>query len=167
LNPARSLIKIASAWFNGSFQRRFPSVYKEAGMEHSTPLQQLPAGLVFPEDLSDRIAFDPQRRQLTFRGFMTKYAHDQLNGLAKDEQYRTAVQRLFVLSSEEFAQPAARRTSPWLVASAAVGITAMTVLAAWTIRGTSLRDHHPPAASQLNPSGDNNHATSIAVVQPN
>jgi hypothetical protein len=102
-------------------------------MEHSTPLQKLPDGITVPTHLRDRIAFDAERRQLSFRGFMTKYTHDELLAIANDQVYRAAVERLFVLSSQEFAPPAPRRTRPLLWAGAAACVAAIALFAVGTM----------------------------------
>jgi hypothetical protein len=114
-------------------------------MDHTTPLQKLPDGIVIPAHLSDRIAYDSERRQLTFRGFMTKYTHDELVAIANDQPYRAAVQRLFVLSSQEFTEGTSRRTSPLILAGAALGIIAFALFAAWTmVLRSSIRNQDSP-----------------------
>ena len=69
-------------------------------MDHSAKLEQLPEGLLFPPRLQDRIHFDPARKQLVWRGFMSKADFDCLFELHEDAEYRRAIERLFQVSAE-------------------------------------------------------------------
>lgn len=63
-------------------------------MEHTAKLIQLPHGVQFPPELDGKIAFDPARRCLVWRGFMTEDELQQLMGLHSDSDYRRAVAAL-------------------------------------------------------------------------
>jgi hypothetical protein len=114
---------------------------REDGMDHSTTLQNLPDDVAFPEHLRARIGFDRERQRLTFRGFMTKCAYDELVGLANDTDYRRAVEQLFVLSSEEVGPSRPRRVRPLTLAVTVVGSIVIAMLVAWAMfRQASDRD---------------------------
>ncbi len=70
-------------------------------MHHFATLERLPHGITLPEHLLDRVSYFPERRQLMYRGFMTKCAYDELIALSSDLEYRRALEQLFVLSSKE------------------------------------------------------------------
>ena len=112
-------------------------------MQHRVPLGQLPSGVEFPAQLRERIEYDPDRRELIFRGFMTKYTYDELAQLAKDVPYRDALERLFVLSSEEVQRPTPRR--PPVVAIA--GAVASLLVLALFVWAAFFRQAPPPPAA--------------------
>ncbi len=58
-------------------------------------LDHLPDGWHVPEDLHRRLAYDPQHRQLSFEGFMSKATFDRLYRLTEDRAYRHALEQLF------------------------------------------------------------------------
>jgi hypothetical protein len=58
-------------------------------------LERLPDGLRFPGDLDRKMDYDPQRRRLSFDGFMSKATFDRLYRLAEDRDYRHALEELF------------------------------------------------------------------------
>src|SRR5262245_54830584 len=102
-------------------------------MQHQVRLAQLPTGVQFPAHLGERIAYDAERHELSFRGFMTKYTYDELAQLSKDVPYHEALEQLFVLSSEEVVRPqAARGISPVILAAAAAGVVALGLLV-WAV----------------------------------
>lgn len=70
-------------------------------MKHYVRLDHLPDTVGFPENLRDRIAFDPEEKRLRYRGFMSKYAFDTLASLSRDREYQLALEQLFVASSIE------------------------------------------------------------------
>jgi hypothetical protein len=81
-------------------------------MDHSIRLERLPQGLVFPPELLDRVAFDADRKTLTFHGFMSKADFDRLSRLSEDWGYRRSLEDLFRLCSlESEAQPVNRLAS--------------------------------------------------------
>jgi hypothetical protein len=47
-------------------------------MDHFVVLDNLPEGLQFPPEYSDRITYDPESRRLCHRGFMCKGDFDRL-----------------------------------------------------------------------------------------
>ena len=67
--------------------------------QSSVRLAALPAGLEFPASMSQRISFDPNRRRLTFSGFMAKSDYDRLCALSTDDEYLKALEDLFCESS--------------------------------------------------------------------
>ena len=64
-------------------------------MERFVPVQRWPEGLDFPEDLKDRISYDPARGRLVHRGFMSKTEFDRLCGVSDDWAYRRPLEELF------------------------------------------------------------------------
>lgn len=74
-------------------------------MDHFVTMERLPAGLQFPPDLRDRIHFEPDRRRLVFRGFMSKVEFDRLCQLSDDWPYRRALEDLFRLCTPEDKSP--------------------------------------------------------------
>jgi hypothetical protein len=70
-------------------------------MEYSVKLSRLPESVVFPEKFRDRIAYDPQRKRLTYRGFMYKHTFDALAELFADFDYQRALEQLFMLTAKE------------------------------------------------------------------
>lgn len=64
-------------------------------MIRATPLRSIPSDLQFPPGLEERIAFDPQRQVMTFRGFMSKRDFDKLVVLSNDVEYQRAIERLY------------------------------------------------------------------------
>jgi hypothetical protein len=83
----------------------------EGSMEHFVRLDQLPADVKFPPELSDRIRYDSKQRRLVFQGFMSKADFDRLIGIHSDWAVRRALEELFRLCTPE--KPAPRRAS-WL-----------------------------------------------------
>jgi hypothetical protein len=64
-------------------------------------MPNLPAGLTFPPDLSDRIRYDGERRRLVFQGVMSKAEFDRLSALSDDWGYRRPLEELFRKSMPE------------------------------------------------------------------
>ena len=58
-------------------------------------------GLDFPEDVRDRIGFDPQSKRLFFRGYMSKTEFDRLSQLTRDWSFRRKLEELFQMSVYE------------------------------------------------------------------
>jgi hypothetical protein len=86
--------------------------------ETSTRLDHLPPGLDFPDDFPEPICFDPKRKRLVYRGFMTSLSYRYLHGLSTDIAYIEALDLLF----EESAYTLDRgrglgRVWPWLLAA--------------------------------------------------
>jgi hypothetical protein len=111
-------------------------------MQHQVHLVKLPEGVQFPAHLRERIAYDSQRQELSFRGFMTKYAYDELSQLAKDVSYHEALEKLFVLSSEEVQERPRTKLPLAVVAGAAACVLALGLL----IWATMFRHPAAPAA---------------------
>lgn len=74
-------------------------------MDHFVTVDRAPAGLAVPPELADRFAYDPERRTLTFRGFMCKDEFDRLSRLSDDWAYRRALEDLFRLCTLDAEQP--------------------------------------------------------------
>ncbi len=64
-------------------------------MDRRVTLNRLPAGVTFPAELADRISYEPEARELRFRGFMSKADFDRLARLHEDWGYRRALEDLF------------------------------------------------------------------------
>ncbi len=73
-------------------------------------LERLPEGFQLPEDLGRKLAYDPQRRRLSFKGFMSKATFDRLYRLAEDRAYRHALEQLFQICTFEESRGSVR---PW------------------------------------------------------
>jgi hypothetical protein len=67
-------------------------------MDHFVKMDRLPDGLKFPQELKDRIHFDPIARRLTFRGYMSKTDFDRLSKISTDWSFRRSLEELFRLS---------------------------------------------------------------------
>jgi hypothetical protein len=70
-------------------------------VEHAIPMERCPEGLKFPADLAERIWYDPTRRRLVHRGFMSKSDFDRLCRLSDDWGYRRALEDLFRLCTPD------------------------------------------------------------------
>ena len=70
-------------------------------MIRSVTLPELPAGLHFPPELRERIAYDANTRQLRFDGYMSKTHFDKLIRLDKSDAYRRAIEDLFQICEFE------------------------------------------------------------------
>lgn len=70
---------------------------------HRTALDHLPPGLSWPQDLADRVVYDPASKSLSFNGYMSKATFDRLANLSDDWDYRDAMERLFQESLPETA----------------------------------------------------------------
>lgn len=88
-------------------------------MDHFVTLERLPDGLEFPPEMGGRIGYDPERRRLGFRGFMSKAEYDRLFALSDDWTYRRQLEELFRLSVPE---PAGSGTRLGLVAAAVASV---------------------------------------------
>jgi hypothetical protein len=64
-------------------------------MDHFIKVDKLPDGLVFPDDLTDKIRFDAEQRKLVFRGTMSKRDFDRLSQLTTDWPFRRRLEELF------------------------------------------------------------------------
>jgi hypothetical protein len=62
-------------------------------------------GFRFPPEFGDRIRYDPARRRLLFRGFMSKADFDRLSQLSDDWSYRRPLEELFRLCTPEEPHP--------------------------------------------------------------
>jgi hypothetical protein len=104
--------------------------------EQSVFLDNLPSGLVFPNELASRIRYDAGGRRLFYRGFMSKANFDMLHGLSDDGGYQVAIERLFELSVPGNHGGRVRGgVSRWLLAglafAAGIGLAAAVGLKIW------------------------------------
>jgi hypothetical protein len=67
-------------------------------MDHFVKIDRLPDGLEFPQELKDRIHFDPIARRLTYCGYMSKTDFDRLSQICTDWKFRRSLEELFRLS---------------------------------------------------------------------
>ena len=74
-------------------------------MDHFVTLEKLPEGFVFPEDVKDRIGFDPQSKRLYYHGYMSKAEFDRLSQLSRDWSFRRKLEELFQISIDEDTSP--------------------------------------------------------------
>ena len=74
-------------------------------LDHFVTIDRPPAGLAVPPEWADRFSYDPERRALSFRGFMCKAEFDRLSRLSDDWAYRRALEDLFRLCTLEDDRP--------------------------------------------------------------
>src|SRR5262245_65914724 len=95
-------------------------------MEFSVKLARLPDAVKIPERLNDRFRFDAARQSLVFRGFMTKCTYDEVSALSDDVDYHRAIEKLFVLTSDEVAPhsaiPLPKLSAAFVVATAGAAV---------------------------------------------
>jgi hypothetical protein len=97
--------------------------------ETAARLQQLPAGLTFPGDFPEPIAYDPSRQLLLYRGFMCHGSYQFLRQLSPDPAYLIALDRVYQASSSGLAR---RRRWPVRAACALVLLAVLAVLWWWS-----------------------------------
>jgi hypothetical protein len=100
--------------------------------ETSTRLDRLPANLTFPDGFPEPIRFDPQRKRLVYRGFMTSISYGFLHSQSHDIAYLTAVDVLFQESAYVHGDARPRRRAWWWLLAAACLIG--TAIAIWVLR---------------------------------
>ncbi len=116
-------------------------------MEYKVKLASLPAGVAFSERLRERCSYNAERGELSYRGFMTKCAYDEVSALSDDLDYHRAVEHLFVLTSAEIAPPP--RSFPRTAAIAAAA--AVVVLVAAIFLGVRRQgSSEPPVSAPAN-----------------
>ena len=90
-------------------------------MDHFVTLNKLPAGLVFPPDMREKIQYDEESHRLVYRGFMSKSEFDRLCSLSDDWSYRRPLEDLFRLCMTQPPRPKGlrgllfRSHEPWLL----------------------------------------------------
>jgi hypothetical protein len=100
-----------------------------AGMpETVAPLPRLPNGVKLSDDFPEPIRYDPDRKRLIYRGFMSSASYRFLHNLSTDPAYVAALDVLFQASAYVLDKPAGGRLWRWLVAFGAV---AAAIAAAW------------------------------------
>jgi hypothetical protein len=65
------------------------------------PLERLPDGFKFPDELRDRVSYDSERRLLIFRGFMSSAEYFFLRECSDDPDYLRALNELHEKSAFE------------------------------------------------------------------
>src|SRR5690349_1073273 len=97
---------------------RYKTWAEAAGLpETAARLERLPAGVRLPDDFPEPIRFDPARKLLIYRGFMSSTSYRFLHGLSADLAFMDALDRLFMSSA--YACAGGRRLWPWLLVGAA------------------------------------------------
>jgi len=64
-------------------------------------LENLPEGIQFPEELKDKISYDPNEKVLIYKGTMSDQEKQQLLGLSDDPAYKKAINLLYYSSNKE------------------------------------------------------------------
>jgi len=83
--------------------------------ESTAYLERLPEGLEFPTEYGRRISFDPDRRELVFRGFMSVADYCMLQRLSDDKHYHQALEQLHEHSGfHAIPQPLVTSVPAWL-----------------------------------------------------
>jgi hypothetical protein len=98
--------------------------------EFSARLARLPAGLNLDDGSPEPIRFDPQRKRLSYRGFMSSASYRYLHGLSTDPAFVAAVDALFQTSADALPAPGRARLWLWLLAACLAGAGA-TAWYAW------------------------------------
>jgi hypothetical protein len=105
-------------------------------VDFSVKLARLPAEVSISDRLGERFRYDTQRRELIYRGFMTKCAYDEISALSDNLDYHRAVEQLFVLTSSEVVPPKRCVTPTFLAATAAAAVVVAALI--WgTLRQSS------------------------------
>jgi hypothetical protein len=90
-------------------------------MESRAGLERLPDGFRFPTEFRGQVSFDPGRREIVFRGFMSAADYCLLHRLSDDKDYHRALQQLYHHSVFQAGGRAAVTPVPvWLWALTAV-----------------------------------------------
>jgi hypothetical protein len=98
--------------------------------EISTRLDRLPEGLEFPDDFPEPLRYEPHRKRLVYRGFMSSASYSFLRGRNADRAFLVAVDELFQASAYTVpANSSVKRILPWLVSASCLGAAAV----AWTL----------------------------------
>lgn len=64
-------------------------------------LEALPEGVIFPDNLKDKISYNPDEKVLMFKGTMTPQQKEELMKLSDDPAYQKAINLLFLSSNKE------------------------------------------------------------------
>ena len=102
-------------------------------MSRCVKLDQLPDKIGFPAELSDRISYDAQSRQICFEGFMSKSDFDKLLCIHNDVGYQRAIEQLFQICTFDDPTPSNRSAVPIVLAAVAafaitLGVVAFLIL---------------------------------------
>lgn len=74
-------------------------------MDHFVSVDRLPADFSIPDDLGDRLSFDPQARKLHFQGYMSKADFDRLCELTRDWSFKRKLEDLFQVCIDQDETP--------------------------------------------------------------
>jgi hypothetical protein len=102
-------------------------------MEFSVKLARLPDEVNIPDRLKDRFHYDAARGLLTYRGFMTKCTYDEVCKLSDDADYHRAIEKLFVMTSNEVTPRSAFPKVPAAVVVATAGAGLLGVAMWWSL----------------------------------
>jgi hypothetical protein len=95
-----------------SHTHRHKTWAEAAGLpETAARLEKLPPGLQFPDDFPEPIRFDPGRKLLIYRGFMSSVSYRFLHDLSPDLAFLSALDVLFLASAYILAEP---RSARWI-----------------------------------------------------
>ncbi len=97
--------------------------------EASARLRQLPAGLVFGDEVGEPIYYDAARKVMLYRGFMCQASYNYLHKLSLDPEYEAAIDQLYMASSAALADGG--RSWRWLALPILVLGLIATALAFW------------------------------------
>jgi hypothetical protein len=97
---------------------RYKTWAEAAGLpETGARLERLPAGVHIPDDFPEPIRYDPARKLLVYRGFMSSTSYRFLHGLSGDRAYVEALDGLFMGTA--YAGTGGTRVWPWVLVGAA------------------------------------------------
>jgi hypothetical protein len=97
---------------------RYKTWAEAAGLpETAAKLNNLPSEVHFPDDFPEPIRFDPVRKLLVYRGFMSSTSYRFLHGLSADRAFMEALDGLFMGTS--YADTGGTRVWPWVLAGTA------------------------------------------------
>jgi len=95
--------------------------------EVSVHLDHLPPDVKFDDSTPEPIRFDPQKKELRYRGLMYHGSYSYLRSLSKGGSYLLAIDNLYMLSS----QPKKPRRLAYWFSAATAGAAVVGVACAW------------------------------------
>ena len=97
---------------------RYKTWAEAAGLpETAAKLERLPPGVHLRDDFPEPLRFDPARKLLMYRGFMSSTSYRFLHGLSADLAFLDALDRLFMGSA--YTGTGRARVWPWVLAGTA------------------------------------------------
>jgi hypothetical protein len=101
-----------------SSSHRYKTWAEAAGLpETAAKLDGLPPGVHFPDDFPEPMRFDPGRKLLIYRGFMSSTSYRFLHGLSADRAFMEALDGLFMGSA--YVDTGGARVWPWVLVGTA------------------------------------------------